>query len=302
MTVPVARREIHPRVRPRGIFAEDLFHQADALEEDRPLDRRQQPHRRDDVRDGQLTRGLALVLDAQHLFRRVVLGFERTLQRVPCRRRRRRLIAQPVQQLDDEGRRETAARGGLVAQHLVDDAIGLARARVQLHAPFARAVAAAARRDDVGSEPAQLFDERQAQHDRDGPDFADGQRRDPLIRGRKIDERLQVESARGVRDELAGEGVDARVADKRAVGELGQLQVVVPRKVLTDLANLVLHDVVVVPQPVFGPDRRRVLRDGRREKRVRIVELVRAGIEPGEKRPAADGSGASRYRPASVTA
>ena len=237
VAVAVARREIHARVRARGIFAEDLLDQADALEEDRPLDRRQQPHRRDDVRDRQLAGGLALVLDAQHLFRGVVLGFERALQRVPRRRGRRRLIAQPVEQLDDERRREPAARGRFVAQHLVDDAIGLARAGVQLHAPLARAVAAAARRDDIGGEAAQLLDQRQAQHDRDGPDFADGQRRDALIRGRKVDERLQVEPARGVRDELARERVDARIAGQRTVGQLGQLQVVVPRQVLTDLAE-----------------------------------------------------------------
>ena len=192
-----------------------------------------------------------------------------------------------MEQLDDERRRQAAARFGLVAQHLVDDAFGLARAGAQLHAPLARAVAAAARRDDIGREPAQLFDERQAQHDRDGPDFADGQRRDPLIRGREVDERLQVEPARGVRDELAREGVDARIAGERAVGQLGQLQVVVARQVLPDLADLILHDVVVVPQPVFRPDRRRVLRDGRRQESIRVVELLRARIETGKERPAA---------------
>ena len=45
---------------------------------------------------------------------------------------------------------------------------------------------------------------------------------------------------------------------------------------------------MVVPQPVFRADRRRILRDGRREESIRVVELVRAGIEPGQERPAAD--------------
>ena len=254
--------------------------------------------------DRQLPRGLALVLDAQHLVRRVALAFERALQRVPRRRGRRRLIAQPVQQLDDERRRQTAARCGLVAQHLVDgdDALGLARAGVQLDAPRARAIAAAARRHDIGREPAQLFDERQAQHDRDGPDFADGQRRGPLVGGGEVDERLEIEPARGVRDELAREGVDARIAGERSVGQLGQLEVVLARKVLANLANLILHDVVVVPQPVFRPDRRRVLRDRRRQESIRVVELLRARVETGKERAAAHRIGCERYKPASATA
>ena len=278
--VAVAGREVHPRVRSGRVLAQDLFDQADPLEEERPVDRRQQPHRRDDVADRELAGRLALVLDPEHLFGRVALGLERALQRQPSRRGRRGLIAQPVKELDDERCGQTAAALSFVVQHLADDALGLSRAGAQLHAPGARAIAAAARRDDIGSEPAQLLDERQPQHDRNGPDLADRQRRGALVRGREIDERLQVEPTGGVRDELARERVDARITGERAIGQLGQLQVVAARQVLPDLADLILHDMVVVAQPVFRPDGRRVLRDRHRQEPVGVVELLCACIEP----------------------
>ncbi len=226
MAVAVARREVHSRVSARRILAKNLLDLADTLEEDRPVDRRQQPHRRDDVADGELTGGLALMLDAEHLFGGIVLRFECALQGMPRRRGRGRLIAEPVEQFDDEGGREPAARCRFVAQHLVDDVFRLAVAGRELHAPRARAVAAAARRDHFSGQSPQLFDQPEPQHDRDRPDLSDGQRRRALIRGGEVDERLEIETAGRVCDQFARERVDAWISGERTVRELWQLEIV----------------------------------------------------------------------------
>ena len=77
---------------------------------ERPVDRRQQPHARDHVADGELVGRFALMLDAQQLFGRIALRLERALQRLPGGGRRRGLVAQPLHQLDDERRGQSAVR------------------------------------------------------------------------------------------------------------------------------------------------------------------------------------------------
>jgi hypothetical protein len=100
MAVAIAGREIHRGIRIRGIVAQLAFDQADTLEEQRPVDRRDPAHAADDVADRELFGSLALVLDPQHLVRRVVLLLERALQRLPRRCRRNRLVTERLQQFD----------------------------------------------------------------------------------------------------------------------------------------------------------------------------------------------------------
>jgi hypothetical protein len=194
-----------------------------------------------------------------------------------------------VQELDDERRRERAFRFGLFAQHPLDDRLGIALARAEEHAPSPRAIARAPRGDDVGGEAAQLFDEREAQHDRDGPDLADRQRRDALIRGREVHEDLQIEAAGRMRRDLAGDQVHARIARELSVRELRQLHVVLARQVLADLANLILNDVVVVAEPLFRSDGGRVGGRRFRQKAVRVLELLSGVVEARQQRLAACG-------------
>ena len=57
-------------------------------------------------------------------------------------------------------------------------------------------------------------------------------------------------------DKGPGKAEDAGVAGERPRGELGQLPVEAGRKIRADLANLLLHDMIVVDQP-FGRGRHR---------------------------------------------
>ena len=55
-----------------------------------------------------------------------------------------------------------------------------------------------------------------------------------------------------MRDQLQGDGVDARQAGQRAAPQLGQLTVVAARQVVADGADLLAHNVGVVEQPLGG--------------------------------------------------
>jgi hypothetical protein len=54
---------------------------------------------------------------------------------------------------------------------------------------------------------------------------------------------------------------------------------------LPDLANLILHHMVVVAQPVFGADGERIPPAGARKERIGLVEPIGALIKPREERP-----------------
>ena len=284
VAVPIAGRKVHLRVRAGGILTQDLLDQADALEEQRPVDRGQQPHARDDVADGELIGSAPLMLGAQHLFRRVPLSLERPLQRAPRGRRRRRLITQPVQQLDNEWSRQPVVRADLLPKQLIDDLRRVLLALAERRPPAPRLIPAPPRGDDRVGEPLQLLDQREPKHDRDGPDLADRQRSIPLIRPGEVLQHRQVEAAGGVRDQLAGEDVHTRIALERTIRQLGQLAVVLPRQVLPDLSNLIADDVMVVPEPVFGADRLRVGPAGGRQEAVRVIELAGGFVQPREER------------------
>ena len=174
-----------------------------------------------------------------------------------------------------------------VLQHAIDPALRPVRAAGQFFVPPPRLLAASPGADDAVGEPAKLLDEREPQHDRDGPDFADRELRRALIGAGEVDERLEIDAPGGVGDQLAREDVDARISLKGAVGELGQLEVVAARKVLPDLADLILNDVMVVAQPVLGRDRLRVGAGGGREEAVRRIEARSAVVERGQQRAAA---------------
>ena len=206
VAVAIARRKIHPRVGAGRILLEDPLDDADALDEDRPVARRHQPHRRDDVADGELVRGFALMLAPEDRLGRVALRLERPMQRLPGGRRGRRLIAQPLQQLDDEGGGQPLVLRESSAQQLVDHpaghraSIGASAMRSPQRRASSRLRLAA---EHVFGPPAQLVDQRDPQHDRDRPELADVEHRAALIGADVADQRLQVEAAGRVQDQVA---------------------------------------------------------------------------------------------------
>ena len=96
---------------------------------------------------------------------------------------------------------------------------------------------------------AEVLDQRQAEHDRNGPQLADREGRDLLIGVGKTPQRFLIESARRVQDEIAGEYIHPRIAPPAAGRQRWQLFVILARQIAADFEQLDADDVVVVAQP-----------------------------------------------------
>ena len=286
VAIAVAGRKVHLRVGAGRILAQHLLDDADAIEEDRPVDRRQQPHAGDDVSGGELIGRLSLVLDSHQLVDRVSLRVERALERqsrpapqttadrAATAGARRRTPARDDGWLDAPRRAgcrcassDRRSRTALPSGARVRDSVarpGCCRpaAGVPRPAPACSMIGIAQ------TSPIESVETR-------------------LIRGDEIDERFEIETASRVGDELARDEIDAWISFRWAARQLRQLDVVLARQVLPDLADLILHDVVVVAQPVLRSDRLRIGAGDRRQETIRALEPLGALVETRQERPAA---------------
>ena len=78
---------------------------------------------------------------------------------------------------------------------------------------------------DAVGEPAEIFEQHEAEADRDRPELAESQDRGVLVRLDEAFQRLPIAAAVGVGDEGLGQDVDARAA----AGKLRELAVVARR-------------------------------------------------------------------------
>ena len=244
--IEIAGGKIH--LREVGLGAQGGVDQADALEELRPIDRRDQPHAGDDIAHRDVHRTLALNLAADDLVGGGVFGGEPVVQPAQGRRLLGIAVAQALRQLHGEFARPgdliqgPALRRrrcvGAGAEQAICEGIGVHRRR-QPHG------------NGLG-DTAQVFDQRDAQGNRDGPKFADGERLDALIGLDETGELLYVEGAVGMRHHRPGDAEDARKAFERTFGQLGQAAIIAGRQVVLDLADLFVDDVIIVEQPFGG--------------------------------------------------
>ena len=102
VAIAIARRKLHLRVSAGRIRAQQRFDEADAFEEVAPIERRQQAHAGDDVADGNLRRGLALVFGMDDLFNAGGLPGKLLLQPFNHRHQRRILLTKTLRKLNYE--------------------------------------------------------------------------------------------------------------------------------------------------------------------------------------------------------
>ena len=100
MAVTIAGGKLHRRVCAGGILSQQRLNQADALEEVAPIQRREQTHAGDDVADGDLRRGLALMLSMNDLLNACTLAGQLLLEPVHHRRHSRILFTKALSKLD----------------------------------------------------------------------------------------------------------------------------------------------------------------------------------------------------------
>ncbi len=154
--------------------------------------------------------------------------------------------------------------------------------------------------DHLLRQPPQILHQRHAQVDGHGPELADAQRLDALVGPHEARERLELEAAVGMGHVGPGQPIDARGSCEVARRDLRQRAVVAARQMVSDLAELLVHDVEVVEEPLFG-ERDLALRPDRRDDVVVPGEEdARRSREPseGDRAPCAS-CWSSRPRPGS---
>ncbi len=105
---------------------------------------------------------------------------------------------------------------------------------------------------DAHRHAAQILDQRQAQHDGDGPQLTQQERRDRLVGRDEPAETVRVHPPIAVGDGLEGDVVHARQPGGGAVGQARQIPAVPLGQVAPGRADLFFHEVEVVEQPLPG--------------------------------------------------
>ncbi len=118
---------------------------------------------------------------------------------------------------------------------------------------------------DEDRDTAEILDQRQAQHDRDGPQFAQPQGGDRLIGRDETVEVLGVDPTIAVGDDLQGKVIDARQSGGWSLEQARQLPAVALGEMSLGGADLIFDQIKIVEQPFAGRRDPTVLRDGGHE-------------------------------------
>ncbi len=135
---------------------------------------------------------------------------------------------------------------------------------------------------------AQVLDEHDAQCDCNGPKLADRQGLHGLVSADEPSQRLGLEMAVGVCRISPGQAEDARVPREGAARQLRQQAIESRWQVLADLADLCLHQVVIVEQPFGGGSRVASFTHGLRDGAVRAEQHRLVVAQPHAERRAAN--------------
>ncbi|MNI38234.1 hypothetical protein D3C73_923670 [compost metagenome] len=249
MAVAIAGGKVHVGVDRRRVRAQDLFDMAEQLDELAPVGRCQQAQAGDAVADGHLVTGLLLGIHLHQAFDRKAGLTERLFYPRHGQYQRGALSVQSARQFRNEGWRHRRRRSRHVGNGQYH-ALGVALGHFdQSIGPVIGKVTVIPVGHDPGRHAPQVLDQRQAQHDRDGPQLAQGQRRDGLIRGDETVQAWRVDPAIAVRDGFQGDVVDPRQACRGPFGQAWQLAAVAVGQVGPGGADVFFDQVEVVQQP-----------------------------------------------------
>jgi hypothetical protein len=154
--------------------------------------------------------------------------------------------------------------GGLVPRHVrghQDEALRILLGHGRhLLRPGGGTVALDARDGDPGCHAPEVLDKRQAQHDGDGPQFAQLQRSHRLVRRHEAIQALGIHASIAVRDRFQHDVVHARQACRWASRQTGQLATVTFRQVSPGRTNLIFDQIEIVEQPFSSGDDSAIIR------------------------------------------
>ncbi len=278
--VAVAGLEIHLRVGAMRIAAQMRLDHAQLFDEIAPVHRRQQTQAGDAVADRDLIGGLLLAFRMHHLVDALAAVGQPLLD--PGHRHRQHPAA-PVQRAHQFGH-ERAGQRRLRARHVRDHqhhALGILHGGgIEPVGPVAGqamvdTVAHHPRRD-----PAQVFQQAQAQHDRNRPQLAQLQRRHRLVGGDEAAGHVGIDAAVAVCDRVHRQRIDARQPGRRALRQRRQLAAVAGRQMAPRDQDLFFDQVEVVQQPLAGGGDADVVADHRREHRQGVAQHVLVLFQP----------------------
>ena len=227
LALSISTEEVHPSVRTGGIALQCVLDQTHGLDILAPIEGGAQAQAGNGIGHRDLVGRLPLMLAANRRFGGRLLRREVLLDRRPDRRQPETILAEPMQELDEvgdvEGWRQRCGVSGFASDP------GHVRVGGQ---------ARAARRQRLGGQTSQVFDERKLQHAGPRPELADRQRSDALVAVDEHGELLAVDPAVAVPHQLDGHGVDPRVTRLLAGCQRGQLPVVGAGQMLVDVSDL----------------------------------------------------------------
>ncbi len=278
--IAVAAREVHRReITPRPEF---LVYETHILEERGPVERRHQPHARDDVSHRHGHCGLPLVLDESDLVGRRSLRGEALVQPGERWGYGRIAIAKPLDEFHrkrrDQPRIVVARRYGgktrcsyaAESEEFVGERVGFLTRGTPAH-------------DRVG-EAAEVLHENDAQRDRQRPQLTDRERLHFLIGAHEPLQRIRIEAAVGVRDVRPCDTIYAREPLVRSTGQRRQFAIKPDRQVVANFAQLLVHNKEVVDQPLGGRSNPPLFAQRAGDRAVRIAQDAAILLHARQKR------------------
>ncbi len=252
VAVLVAGGKFHLAVHAGRVLAQGLVNHAQGLDELLPVHGAEVAQAADAVGDRHLVGSLLLDLGLDLLFD----GLAGIGQAAGDPRQGHgqcvALALQAAREFRHEGAGNRRVGAGHVGHFQNQAARVLFRFLAHLVGPAVGQIAFAAVVGHARGHAAQVFDQRQAQHDGNRPQLAQLERRHFLVRGHEARQRFRIDAAIAVRDDLERQLVHARAAGRRALGQPWQLLAVVLGQVTAGDADLFFDQVQVIEQPLGG--------------------------------------------------
>ncbi len=279
VAIGIAGAEVHLRVDGHGVFAEPLLDHAHVFDKGAPIHGGQEAQAADAVADGHLVGGLLLPLGG-HQFFDTLPGCRCPLfQPGDGHGPRAAATLQRTGQLGDEcaGQRRLGARH--VRHHQDHIGGGVGGRTVEIISPLrGQAPVFSIAHHPRGHAP-QVLQQCQAQHDGNGPQFAQAQRREGLIGGDEAAQRIAVDASIAVRDGLHRKLIYTWQPGRGAGGKRRQLPAVATRQVAPRGLDLFFDQVVVVEQPFTGRGDRALFTHHTAEQGVGVLQDTFVGLQ-----------------------
>ena len=283
VAVAIARRKIHGGINLRRVRPQRLLDQAVGLDEFTPIVRAQKAQTGDAVAHGDLVRRLRLTFGLDQSFGRLSVFGQTVLEPAVREREVRALALQVPGQFAQKRSRQRRIRARHVGQnqHQVarvsfddfDHSLGPVVGQIAIPTPGRQA----------RGDPAQILDQGQSQHDRDGPQLAQMQGMGGFVRGDEAVQTVQIDAAIDVRDQFQRDGVGARVTGVRAAREPRKFAAVRARQVSARQPNLIFDQIEIVQQPFRRRRDAPVANDGGGHQVVRLDQDAFVFIQAGDE-------------------